>query len=80
MARYKVYFYDDDGKRHFYTYNFENAKKAKSWERAYNKHTKADDHVHVDTTKEIPRKRRTHSARRRSNSYSMNLFGGNFRL
>jgi hypothetical protein len=54
------------------------AKEAKSWERAYNKHTKADDHVHVDTTREIPRKRRTHSARRRSNSYSMGLFGRKF--
>ena len=75
MTKYKVFFYHK-GKRHFYTYDFKNAKEAKSWERAYNRYSKKNDKVYVDTTREIPRQRRTHTARQKRNPYSMNLFGG----
>ena len=79
MVKYKVFFYYKREK-HFFVHNFRDAKEAKSWERAYNKHTPSAEHVYVDTTKEYTRKKRTHSARQRGNPYSMNLFGGNFRL
>lgn len=78
MTKYKVFFYYK-GKKHFYTYNFKNAKEAKSWERAHNRYGKKDDKVYVDTTREIIRKRRTHSTRQRRNPYSSGLQWG-FRL
>ena len=84
MTRYKVFFYYK-GKRHFYINEFKNAKEAKSWQNAINRNYYKKSgkggikSVYVDTTKEYTRKKRK-STRQRRNPYSMNLFGGDFRL